>query len=1363
MRRFFVYLLAAGSLVRAASPQLMAQQTAGETQSATTAPAPGQLVPGQPAPGQPATGQPQLKKLPVPAARAREIATQLSLRYRDLPGITISPDPQNDQLVVLAPEEAQERIAGDVRALVQTQVRQAMSTEPGAMTMHLRSISWREFEDGLQQIAGRSLPVTTSRNGERAAFQLNGAMLKGTLVEVDRRNNSVTISAPPAKQAGWQTLVAAIDQPAPARGQVAEVLRVEKAEPAPIQRAIRLLRELEESQAKKTRRAPLFRDAAFQPPQDAPPADAADPPADADEGEAGPGVIRDLDFQFVPELGVIIVKGARQDVDRVRALIAEIELQSELTRPQIEVRRLEHTDSNAVAELLEQLYEDVLSARQGEVSITALDTPNALLLIGREEAIKTVLELVQKLDEPIADTDRLRVFRLQHASALDAETTIRDFFTDRPGTGDEVRPGIGIRVRVIADYRTNSLIVSASPRDMMEVTRLVNQIDVQEVTARNELKIFPLNNARAEDLAPIIQSAITGDGEAGENPNATRPSTTLSIVATDPDGDQTLDSGILAGVVVTADNNANALVVRGPASSMPLIAELIRQLDRAPGIESLVKVFTIQNGDAGQLTVALQDLFGAAAAGGAAQAGPGLATLPISTAAESSLVPLRFTTDIRSNSIIASGSVADLEVVESILLRLDSEGFAERITEVIWLRHQIAENVAAAIDTYVGQRITGQNIIRQFQQGLGPYDLVDRDLIVVPEGQTNSLVLSVSPRLYQEVRRLIDQLDRRPPMVLIKVLIAEVNLDDRFEIGGELGLQDSLLFDRGIASLAPDDSTLENPFNNPGFNFNNAGTPNLNTVGRNSLATRGVSTFGVGRLSSEVNFGGFVLNAASESISMLFRTLQRSGRLQVLSRPEVMVMDNNEAFLQVGQRVARPQNVSVVLQQTIIGIEDIDVGLILRVTPRVGADGLIVMAIDATRSQINTVARGQSIGSTATGQDIEVQPIDITTAQSTISAYSGQTVVFGGLIQKERINTSRRVPYLADIPLLGYMFKFDVETERRSELLIVMTPMLVTGEQDLEYVKETESSRMSWCLADVVEAHGDVGLSGGYGLWGPAIGPTIYPHLQPTVDDVINGHRMKRRDSILFDESIEVLDSPEVIESPQGLESPAAGGSAPADGEPGSPALPVPAPTDRSGVGSGMGSLPGMPGSGPVPARTATGNPPSGPGGSVIEALGGGQPTGSGFSTGAAIPAAAKPAEPFTPPFEFDFNEPVQSQPRASVRQSSYDGVATSAPEQPDLPAIDADGAASSEPTTSARWGSFSGAGIKAAGAGPAPSATVATRSAAATTAAVPQRLGVSPGNDPREATGLVRPTAGDIDATRPAAYPSVSPRSWIR
>ena len=120
-----------------------------------------------------------------------------------------------------------------------------------------------------------------------------------------------------------------------------------------------------------------------------------------------------------------------------------------------------------------------------------------------------------------------------------------------------------------------------------------------------------------------------------------------------------------------------------------------------------------------------------------------------------------------------------------------------------------------------------------------------------------------------------------------------------------------------------------------------------------------------------------------------------------------------------------------------------------------------------------------------------------------MAAYSGQTVIFGGLIQKTRGNFSRRVPFVADIPLLGYFFKYDQEFETRSETLAILTPMLVTGEEDLDYVKEVESRRMSWCLADVVEAHGDEGLSGGNGFWGPAVGETIYPDLQPTIENVV--------------------------------------------------------------------------------------------------------------------------------------------------------------------------------------------------------------------------------------------------------------------
>ena len=1043
----------------------------------------------------------QLQKLPVPGTQAQSIATKLSLQYRDVKGVTISPDPQNGELVVMAPQQAQQSIAKEVQAMLASQP--AAARTRGPLAVGLTYITWREFEDDLRTLTGGRLPVTTSRNGERAAFQLTAAPLQNTTVEVDRRNNMVTVVAPEPTLPGWKTLISTLDQVPPKGNSITEMVRLENAEPAPIQKALRLLKELEarpnDTEAvmpmpagNAFRNAVFQQDAGAQPPAGQVPGGVEDPTLG--DGEGGAGVIGDTQIQFVPELGTIIIRGAKRDVERVMEVIRQIEEQSDLTKPEIDIVQLAHTDANAVSSLLAQLYDDVLSARQGEVSITSLDSPNALLLIGRKEAIEGLKELIGKIDLPVAESSRLRVFRLQNASALDAEQTIRDFFTDRPGTGDDPRPGIGPRVRVLADFRTNSLIISASPRDMIEITRLINDLDVEKISAQNQIKVFQLNNAVAEDLAPVIQSAISGE-DAADADNITIPSTSVSIVKIDANANELLKSGILAGAQVSADVNGNALVVRAPANSMPLIGELIRQLDRAPSIDSLVKVFAITNGDALQLTTALQTLFGEDAGTNGTQVGA--ANLPAATASDSSLVPLRFSTDQRTNSIIASGSAEDLEVVESILLRLDSEGFAERITEVIWLRHQTALDVAEALQGYVQQRVTSVNTIQQFQQGLGPFDLPDRDLIVVAEEVSNSLLISVSPRLYEEVRRLVDRLDRRPPMVLIKVMIAEVRLDDAFEIGGEVGLQDSLLFDRGVAAAA-----ATNPQSLPGFNFNQAGTPNINSVGRDALAASGVSTFGVGTTNANFGYGGFVLSAASESISLLLRTLQDAARLQVLSRPQIMTLDNTEGFVQVGRIVAR---VTDVINNGVAGsqvvTEDLEVGLIVRVRPRVGADGLIIMDIDATRSD-----RDDSNGTlvpAGNGEVVLINDILQTTAQSVVAAFSGQTVVFGGLIQKSRANFSRRVPIIADIPLLGHFFKYDQEAEFRTELLVILTPMLVTGEEDLDYVKQVESSRMSWCLADVVEAHGDVGLSGGYGLWGPAVGNTIYPDLHPTVEDVI--------------------------------------------------------------------------------------------------------------------------------------------------------------------------------------------------------------------------------------------------------------------
>src|SRR5206468_7543413 len=99
-----------------------------------------------------------------------------------------------------------------------------------------------------------------------------------------------------------------------------------------------------------------------------------------------------------------------------------------------------------------------------------------------------------------ADGER-RFYRLEHMSAIDAERTVRNFFVTRPPTDTALRPGLGTRAIVIADYRSNSLIVQAAPRDMVEITKLLGELDVPNASINYEIRVFKLRNSIAETLA----------------------------------------------------------------------------------------------------------------------------------------------------------------------------------------------------------------------------------------------------------------------------------------------------------------------------------------------------------------------------------------------------------------------------------------------------------------------------------------------------------------------------------------------------------------------------------------------------------------------------------------------------------------------------------------------------------------------------------------------------------------------------------------------------------------------------------------------------------------------------------------------
>ena len=807
----------------------------------------------------------------------------------------------------------------------------------------------------------------------------------------------------------------------------------------------------------------------------------------------------DLEIEALPDLDVIVLRGRDPDVEELTRIIQEIERIAETTAPEIELYHLKHVRGSAVDTLVDRVLEDLTGTLQGRVTVTPLVKPNALLLIGWGEAVNSVKRLIATLDRPVPTDTQLQTFALKYASASQVQTTIQQFFQNRGGLGPQPI--------ITSDTRTNSLIVNASPADLREVQELVRRLDTIDSASVNRGRMIKLKNSLATDISTTVQAAITA---ARGGTGGTR-SAVLEILLDGPNGQQVLKSGLLDDVRVTADARTNTVFLTGPAESVQLIEQMIESLDKNAASTAQLKVFPVENSDAGEMVLVLRTLFPAAAGGSTV---PQLSTV----AGESTLVPVRFSVDARTNTIIATGSSGDLEVVEALIRRLDQDGAQDRMNKVFRLKNAPALDVAQAVNEF----LRSERIVQQAAPGRqNAFQQIESEVVVVPEPVGNSLIISATPRFYDEIVELVQDLDEQPPQVLIQVVLAEVELNNQHEFGVELGLQDSLLFDRSLlgdlltttattatstpAGVVTETAELIQAASiTPGFDFNNnalgnsGSTRSLATAG--SVAGQALSHFSLGRLNSDLGYGGLVLSASSENVSILIRALNQSGRFEVLSRPQIMTLDNQPASILVGQRVPRIVGTNINQIGQVNSIELEDVGLILGVTPRISPDGMVVMEVDAEKSEIGRLDDGIPVSTSADGTVVRSPRVNVTRAQTTVSAASGQTIVIGGLITNSDQVISRRVPYLADIPLLGELFKYDGTDNRRKELLIILTPRVIRNRAEAEHIKQLEMARISWSSSDAFDwtQDGASDVSSG-SLDGSGV-PVIYPDETPGLE-----------------------------------------------------------------------------------------------------------------------------------------------------------------------------------------------------------------------------------------------------------------------
>jgi general secretion pathway protein D len=270
----------------------------------------------------------------------------------------------------------------------------------------------------------------------------------------------------------------------------------------------------------------------------------------------------------------------------------------------------------------------------------------------------------------------------------------------------------------------------------------------------------------------------------------------------------------------------------------------------------------------------------------------------------------------------------------------------------------------------------------------------DAEIRIIADDTTNALVIRATPREYEKIREALDELDILPLQVLIEATIAEVTLTDELRYG------------------------VEWFFRSGDFEF--SFTPSATAL---------------------LPVGGFQgIFDSGNDVRLVLQALDAITDVNVVSSPQLMVLDNQTARIQVGDQVPiSVQSATSVIDPdspVVNSIEYRDTGVILLVTPRVNQSGLVIMEIQQEISNV--------VDAPTTTISEEASPtINQRQINSTVAILSGETVALGGLIQDQRERAQSGIPFLSRLPIVGALFRTRANNVTRTELLVLITPSVV--------------------------------------------------------------------------------------------------------------------------------------------------------------------------------------------------------------------------------------------------------------------------------------------------------------------------------
>ncbi len=523
------------------------------------------------------------------------------------------------------------------------------------------------------------------------------------------------------------------------------------------------------------------------------------------------------------------------------------------------------------------------------------------------------------------------------------------------------------------------------------------------VPSGNIIKIIPALYARSKN----IETRIKDNRFSAEDKVVTQ---LIPLKYADPSKLKTLFTPLISkSSIIIAYPPSGMLIITDVLSNIKRLLKIIKTID-IEGIGEIISIVPLENANAELIAKSISSIF---------QKKTSIKRKRLSFASSiAKIIP-----DQRTNSLIILASENDTFRIKQLIKLLDKE--TPRGTggiHVYYLQNANAEDLTKVLTSISS---------KQSKSKKGRTPIVSKDVNIVADSATNSLVITADKHDYLVLEDVIKKLDLPRRMVYIEALIMEVSVTKNLQLG--------VSWYGGKENIGSKDGKSIGAF---GSSISPQGLfPGISNEGSLSFGT-GLS---MGIMGESINIGGMSL----PSISAVIRAYQGDTDVHVLSTPQIMTTDNEEAEIHVGKNIpflTRQDQTSSGNDYSNYDFKD--VGVTLKITPQINQQRFVRLKLE---QEVSSIYEQEVIGLPTTRKRI---------AKTTVIIKDGHTIVIGGLIDESLNKIDSQVPLLGKIPILGWLFKSRENNTSKTNLFIFLTPHIIENPIEAQKVYDKKKNEI---------------------------------------------------------------------------------------------------------------------------------------------------------------------------------------------------------------------------------------------------------------------------------------------------------------